>query len=182
MIRSAWRTSAARGFTLVELLIVMVIIALLVTVTMVMYRQSRIRGAEAAMVASLEAINQAQFAFFQTCGQQRYAPTLTSLGVRVPGGDGFLSSDLTSGDQIAKSGYLIQMAGTAVLDVTGPACNGVTPVAAYQATADPVVPGTTGNRFFGTNADRVIYEDIATFTGNMPEDGAPNHGTEIPAK
>ncbi len=171
----------ARGFTLVELLIVMVIVAVLLAVAMVGYRQARIRGAEAATVASLDAVNQAQFAFFQTCGQQRYAPTLTSLGVPVPGGDAFLSADLTSADQVAKSGYIIQMAGTALID-TAPACNGVAPVAAYQATADPVVPGSTGNRCFGTNTDRVIYEDSATFAGNMPEVGAPNHGTEIPDK
>ena len=32
---------------------------------------------------------------------------------------------------------------------------------------------------FGTNADRVIYADTATFAGNMPERGAPGHGTEV---
>lgn len=171
----------ARGFTLVELLIVMVIVAVLLAVAMAGYRQARIRGAEAATIAALDAINQAQFAFFQTCGAQRYAPTLTSLGVPVPGGDAFLSADLTQGDQVAKTGYIIQMAGTALIDAA-PACNGAAPVAAYQASADPVVPGSTGNRYFGTNADRVIYEDSATFSGNMPETGAPNHGIEIPSK
>lgn len=171
----------ARGFTLIELLIVIVIIGILLSVAMAGYRQSRIRGAEAVAIASLESINQAQFAFFQTCGDQRYAPTLSSLGVPVPGGEGFLSPDLTAADQVVKAGYLIQMGGTALLDAT-PACNGATPVAGYQTTADPLVPGSTGNRFFGTNADRVIYQDTATFTGNMPETGPPNHGTEIPDK
>jgi prepilin-type N-terminal cleavage/methylation domain-containing protein len=173
--------SQPAGFTLVELLIVMAIIAVLVATAVAGYRHARMRGAEAAAVAALDAINQAQFAFFQTCGDQKYAPTLTSLGVPVPGGTAFLSADLTAADQISKSGYLIQMAGTQVPDV-GQACNGATPAAAYQATADPALAGTTGSRFFGTNADRVIYEDAATFTGNMPEMGAASHGTEIPTK
>lgn len=170
-----------RGFTLVELLIVMVIVAVLLSVGMAGYRQARIRGAEAVTIAALDSINQAQFAFFQTCGQQRYAATLPALGVPIPGGDAFLSADLTAADQVIKSGYFIQMAGTALVDGAA-ACNGVTPVAAYQVTADPAIPGATGNRFFGTNMDRVIYQDTATFTGDMPETGAPNHGTEIPAK
>jgi len=55
----------------------------------------------------------------------------------------------------------------------------VTPVSGYFVTADPIIPGTTGVRFFGSNVDRVVYEDAATFAGNMPETGAPEHGAEI---
>ncbi len=171
----------SRGFTLVELLIVMVIVAMLLAVAMAGYRTARIRAGESVAVAALDAVNQAQFAFFQTCGQQRYAPTLPSLGVPMPGGDAFLSPDLTGGEQVSKGGYVLQMGGTAQVDAP-PACNGAAPVAAYQATADPAVPGSSGNRYFATNADRVIYEDAATFTGNMPETGVPDHGTEIPTR
>jgi hypothetical protein len=130
-------------------------------------------------VVSLETINQAQFAFKQTCGNQRFAPTLVSLGLPVPGGGSpFLSPDLTQGEQIVKSGYMIQMAGTEAQDAPL-TCVGVTPVSGYQVTADPTTPGVSGTRFFGTNTDRVIYEDSVTFSGNMPETGAPGHGTEI---
>ena len=166
------------GFTLVELLIVMAIVAVLATVGMAQYRLARLRSAEAAAIAALDAINQAQFAFFQTCGHQRYAPSLPSLGVPVPGGDAFLSPDLTGGDMVVKSGYQIQMGGEPTTD-TATACTGVTPLLTYQVTADPLSPGVTGERFFGSNSDRVIYQDVATFTGNMPEKGAPSHGTEI---
>jgi hypothetical protein len=55
----------------------------------------------------------------------------------------------------------------------------VTPVSGYQATADPVSPGVSGLRHFGTNTDRAIYEGTETFAGNMPETGAPGHGREI---
>lgn len=168
-----------RGFTLVELLIVVTIVGVVLALSLAGYRNARIRGAEASAIASLEAINQAQFAYMQTCGRQRFAPTLESLGVPAPGtGAPYLSPDLTTGEQVVKSGYLLQMAGTAVPE--GPeTCTGATPLSSYQVTADPVIPGTTGIRYFGTNTDRAIYEDLETFAGNMPETGGPAHGSEL---
>lgn len=169
----------ARGFTLVELLIVISIIGILAAVSMALYRMARVRGSESAAIAALDAINQAQFAFMQTCGGQNYAPSLTSLATPPPGTDaGFLSPDLTVADQLTKSGYIIQMGGTPLEDGTL-ACTGVAPVPSYWATADPSTPGVSGIRFFGTNIARVIFEDTATFTGNMPETGDPAHGTEV---
>ena len=54
------------------------------------------------------------------------------------------------------------------------------PADGYAATADPLKPGTTGANFYGVNADRVIYlDDQQTFTGNLPESGAPKHGGEV---
>jgi len=167
----------AAGFTLIELLIVMSIIGILGSVAMVGYRGARVRGAEASTVAALQAITQAQFAFAQACGNQRYAPNLASLGKRMPTtGQGFLSPDLAV-DPLTKSGYTFLMSGTVVTD-DGLTCTGDLPVLTYQVTADPVRPGVTGFRYFGTNTDRVLYEDAATFTANMPETGAPGHGRE----
>jgi prepilin-type N-terminal cleavage/methylation domain-containing protein len=171
-----------RGFTLVELLIVMAIVAILVSISMVMYRQVRLRGGETAAIAALESINQAQFAYMQTCGNQRYAPTLADLGKPVPGTKaGYLSPDLArEGEEIVKSGYILRMSGTPVSDGSQ-TCTGATPVSGYRLTADPTVPGVGGTRFFGTNTDRVIYEDIETFHPEMPEAGPPEHGKELPA-
>src|SRR5574338_777584 len=169
----------ARGFTLVELLIVMAISGVLAAISMALYRNARIRGSESSAIAALDAINQAQFAFMQTCGRQYYAPTLPSLATPPPGTDsGFLSPDLTAANQLSKSGYIIQMGGTPLEDGTL-ACTGIAPVPSYQATADPITPGVTGIRYFGTNTDRAVFEDTATFTGNMPETGNPAHGTEV---
>jgi prepilin-type N-terminal cleavage/methylation domain-containing protein len=168
----------ARGFTLIELLIVIAIMGVLLSFALAGYRSSRIRGAEAVAIAALEAINQAQFAFMQTCGHQMYAPTLSSLGMPVPGGAPYLSPDLTRSDELVKGGYLIKMAGTEAVDAP-PTCISVVPVSSYQITADPTSPGITGTRFFGTNTDRAIFADTGTFTGNMPETGAPPHGSEL---
>jgi prepilin-type N-terminal cleavage/methylation domain-containing protein len=169
----------ARGFTLIELLIVLAIIGIISAVAMAQYRGARVRGNEVSAIASLNAINQAQFAFAQSCGAQRYAPTLVSLGTPMPTtGQAFLSLDLTAADPLAKSGYQVAMGGTAVSD-SGLTCIGVAGMAGYQVAADPINPGASGIRYFGTNTDRAVFEDTATFTGNMPETGNPGHGIEL---
>ena len=172
------RSAFSRGFTLVELLIVMAIVGILGALATAGYRMVKVRGSEAAAIAALAAVNQAQFAFSQTCGDQRYSPTLAGLGVPAPvSGKAFLSPDMTV-DPVTKSGYLFVLESTAALEAP-PTCNGLPPATSYKVTADPTHPGSTGVRFFGTNADRVIYADTATFSGNMPERGAPGHGTEV---
>ena len=167
------------GFTLIELLLVLAIVGILASVSMAIYRSARIRAGETSAVATLHAINQAQFEFAQLCGNQRFAPTLVSLGAPMPTtGYGFLSPDLAA-DPLAKSGYQFTIAGTAVTD-TGLTCTGGTPVESYQVTADPLRPGITGNRYFATNTDRAVYEDAdKTFAPDMPERGAPSHGAEM---
>ena len=168
-----------RGFTLVELLVVIIIVAVLLAISVVLYRGARVRGGESAAIATLDLINQAQFAFMQTCGNQRYAPTLAALGTPTPrGGSAYLSPDMTTGDTVVKGGYSYQMAGTPVTDDSR-TCTDVTPVVGYQVTADPTVPGLTGSRYFGSNTDRVIFEGTETFLGIMPETGPPERGTEI---
>jgi prepilin-type N-terminal cleavage/methylation domain-containing protein len=166
------------GFTLIELLIVIAIIGVLASISMALYRHARVRGGEASAVASLQAITQAQFAFAQLCGNQRYSPTLAGLTTPMPTtGQAFLSPDL-GGDPLVKTGYTFVMRGTVVTD-EGLTCTGISPVVSYQVTADPVNPSVSGIRFFATNTDRVLYEDMVSFTNNMPETGAPGHGKEV---
>ena len=177
--RRASRLTYSEGFTLIELLIVVAIVGILLSVSMAIYRSARIRAGETSAISTLHAINQAQFAFAQLCGNQRYAPTLASLGAPMPTtGQAFLSPDLAA-DPLAKGGYQFTMIGTVVTD-TGLTCTGGTPLESYQVTADPVQPGFSGNRFFATNTDRVVYEDPEkTFAPEMPERGAPTHGVEM---
>jgi prepilin-type N-terminal cleavage/methylation domain-containing protein len=165
------------GFTLVELLIVIMIVSVLAAISMAAYGQARMRGHEATVIAALVAINQAQFAFAQSCGNQRFSPTLAGLGTPVPAtGTAYISPDLAM-DPVIKDGYTIAMGASSEAEAVE-SCNGLQTVTAYQLTADPLTPGYSGVRFFGTNMERVVFEDTSSFAGNMPETGAPSHGNE----
>jgi prepilin-type N-terminal cleavage/methylation domain-containing protein len=170
--------SRESGFTLVELLIVVSIIGVLGATSMAIYRSARVRADESSAIATLQSITQAQFAYAQLCGKNRYAPSLVALTTPMPTtSQPFLSPDFGM-DPLMKSGYGFTLGGTIVTDTTR-TCTDDTPLETYQVTADPQRPGLSGNRYFATNTDRVLYEDTETFTGNMPESGAPPHGTEL---
>ena len=101
------------GFTLLEMLVVAAIVAVLAGAAIVGSRQAKIRAGEASTVSTLRSLNQAQFVYMQSCGKQRYAPTLVTLGSPAPGDEhGFVSADLAVSDPLAKSGYIVQMTGT----------------------------------------------------------------------
>jgi prepilin-type N-terminal cleavage/methylation domain-containing protein len=167
------------GFTLIELLVVVAIVGLLASMAMFGYRYARLRSAEASAIGTLTTINRGQFMYMQSCGKQRYAPTLLALASPAPGDEhGFISADLASPEALAKSGYLFEMTGTAATEGEQ-TCTGAIPLERYRITADPLNPGLSGNRFYATNTDRVVYEDMKTFRDDMPETGAPGHGAEI---
>jgi prepilin-type N-terminal cleavage/methylation domain-containing protein len=168
---------SARGFTLVELLISIAILAIVLAIAIPWYRGARRAGDEASAISSLEAINRAQAIFKSVCGADRYAPDLPSLGIPMPtSGEAFLSADLTTAPEIWKGGYVIRMTGQPLEDVQ-PACNGVMPAAGYAATADPA--GEAEGRFFATNTSRAIYEHTQSLAGKMPESGPPPEGREL---
>jgi len=106
-------TTAARkrhGFTLVELLIVTVLVAVLVSIAIPAWLHARIQGNEASAVSSLRAIHTAQASYAHLCGDGRYAVALTVLGIPPRGSShAFLSPDLTAGDRVEKSGYVVAM-------------------------------------------------------------------------
>jgi len=173
-------SSAEAGFTLLELMVVMALIGILLAIAFARYQGMRARADEASADSALRTIATAQWTFALTCGREKYATTLPALAQPIPStGQAFLGPDLTGGEQVQHSGYLFQMAAKPIDDAP-PSCSGVPVAQGYAVTADPISPGVSGTRFLAINADRVVYADeTQTFTGNMPESGAPEHGTEV---
>jgi prepilin-type N-terminal cleavage/methylation domain-containing protein len=170
---------SSRGFTLVEVLMVLAIAGIVLAIVVGAQRRARMAGNEAAAISALEAINSAQAIFKAVCGAERYAPDLPSLGLPVPSsGQPFLTPDLTAGVEVVKAGYVVRMAGEPIPEAP-PACNGAQRAVGYQATADPLPSAPSGARYFGTNTSRAIYEHTETLTGQMPETGPPPVGREL---
>ena len=169
------------GFTLLDMLFVIAIIGLLASLAIP--GLMRVRGAaqKSSALGTIRIINSAELSFAITCGLGFYSPDLPTLGVRPPGAlDAFLPPELSSGVSVMKSGYTFSLAGTAIAGAPG-SCNGLAPGQAssgYAAVADPLDTSPPA-RFFGTNADGVIYEDINTYALTMPEAGAPPGGAPI---
>lgn len=157
-----------RGFTLVELLIVVAVIGIVSAVAIPGMQRAKMAGNESAAIASLRSITSAQSGYSTACGQGGYATSLTILGAPCNGGtQGFISPDLNPstpgvtviGAGIMKSGYDVQLAGSGVAgpqDMSGNATS-----VDYLATAVPVQVGSSGQRGFNAQAAGTIFVDPA---------------------
>ena len=162
------------GFTLVELLIVVAVIGILVAIATPGLLRARISANEASAIASLKAIGSAQATFARTCGDGLYAARLDGLAAGPSGGVGYLGSDLASGSAATKSGYQLQLDGTAA---SGTGCNGAALATGYHAWADPITPWS-GIRHFATNTTNTVWQSYSALSA-LSDTAAPSGGTPI---
>lgn len=137
-----------KGFSLIELLIVVAIILIIAAIAIPNLLQARVAANEASAVASLRTINTAQITYnssYPTVGFASSLSALSGTSCDTPDSSGACLIDtlLASGN---KSGYNF----TSV--AVGPA-----PVGGYLATGLP--SGTNGNRSFCTTEDGTIHYD-----------------------
>jgi len=145
-----------KGFSLIELLIVVAIILIIAAIAIPNLLRSRIAANESSAVGSMRTINTSEITYNSTYPTTGFTCTLANLGPPASGvsasstAAGLLDSNLAGGN---KSGY----------SFTPGTCNTANSVTVdYQWKADPQTPGTTGQRFFCTDNSGVIKFDAGS--------------------
>lgn len=138
------RRHGRRGFSLIELLIVVAIILILAAIAAPKLNQNRMHAQETAAIRQIGTIHTAQTQYYSQFG--RYATALAELGPPTSGQATASAADLIPEDLMKgkKTGYTFSVQG-------GP--NG------YQVTAVPDVFGNTGRRTFFSDQTLVIREN-----------------------
>jgi prepilin-type N-terminal cleavage/methylation domain-containing protein len=146
-----------RGFTLVELLIVVAIISVIASVASAGLLRSRAAANEAGAIASVRVTFSSQKAYAVSCGSGAYAPGYLTLGAAVGSAPAYISSDLGSAVQPVKSGYQFSITpGTG--STAGPAdCLNRPTITAFHVAAVPISIWQ-GSRSFAVTGNGTVWQ------------------------
>jgi type IV pilus assembly protein PilA len=133
----------SRGFSLIELLIVIAIILIIATIALPKLNRARMFAQEAAAIQAIKTIHTMQAQYFSQFG--KFASTLTEMGPPPSGSPTAAAADLIPGDLAAgeKSGYRFTLQATPV---------------GYTISAVPVAFNSTGSRTFYSDQSLVVRD------------------------
>jgi type IV pilus assembly protein PilA len=147
-----------KGFSLIELLIVVAIILIIAAIAIPNLMRARMSANEASAVGSVRSINTAEISYNAAYSNLGFAIVLANLGgpagaACVPSTSSgcFIDSSLSTS---VKSGYKFTLALG-----TSPAVGGIVP--SYSISATPVTPNQTGTRYFCSFEDAVVRSSTA---------------------
>jgi len=151
-----------KGFSLIELLIVVAIILIIAAIAIPNLMRSKMAANESSAVGSLRTINTAEVTYSTNYPTIGFTPNISDLGgtsasacasTAVSNGACLIDTTLSTG---VKSGYSFNLGGTSG-----------TPAVTYTSSAQPVVPGQSGQRYFCSDQSGVIqYNLTAACSGN----------------
>jgi type IV pilus assembly protein PilA len=153
------RGRSSRGFSLIELLIVIAIILIIITMAVPKYQQTMRFTRETAAVKAIQTIHQMEVQYQSQYG--RYAVSLAELGPPQSGAPSPAAADLIPGElaQGVKQGYKFALTGTQ---------------GGYTVNANPVNYPTDGSKTFYSDQSMVIRENYGAepATASSKEMGA----------
>jgi type IV pilus assembly protein PilA len=129
-----------KGFSLIELLIVVAIILIIAAIAIPNFLRAKVAANEASAVSSIHAINTSEIAYSSANPLIGFAAKLTDLG---PAGGDYIDSVLAAG---TKSGYSF------TYGVTGTA-----PYQHYTINANPLLRNITGLRSFYSDEQNATH-------------------------
>ena len=157
---------SSKGFSLIELLIVVAIILIIAAIAIPNLLQARLAANESSAAGSLHSLTSAEITYYNAYPTVGYAPAIAQLGGVSPCTpssttaciiDNFLANATPGGS--GKSGYYYL--------ATGAIIGGATYNDVYTLGAAPITVHSTGNRDFCATNDGVLRSQMGS-PGDLP--------------
>jgi type II secretory pathway pseudopilin PulG len=153
------RARDARGFTIGELIIVMLILMVLGALAFALLKQARISSNESAAIGAMRSIVSAQASY--SSFNNGFAGSLEALAMKCPGMTQPFISEALNRNGVTRSGYIFNVTPGSGSVAGKLDCNGTATHSVFYASAVPEVLYDSGSRAFAANTTAAIWQNTA---------------------
>ena len=153
-----------KGFSLIELLIVVAIILIIAAIAIPNLLRARMSAADSAAASTIRTLNTAEVSYATSYPSFGYADTFTKLGPNPTAGQ----ADATTGAGLIDGVFTATAAGPSPkggyqywIGQGGVAPSAAGTIGAYSVTAEPITINSTGTNVFCSVADAVIRSQMS---------------------